>query len=283
MRGIEVTLVEKGNLTHGTTGRMHGLLHSGGRYAVSDKESAKECVQENYVLQEIADHCIEMTGGLFVKRPEDTDEYFRKKLRGCRECDIPTKVLTGEQAREMEPYLATDIDRAIWVPDGADVIASCTSCSLSLRQGYPELFDIEGTEDVSDDTFEALEYLRIHENLESELDDTTVDFPDLAYHAPCHARNQGLARQALETFREVEGVTIEDVGDSCSGISGTHGWKAEKYHTSMEIGEEMFHHMADAEGDVGMIECPTCAMQMEHGTGYEIRHPLQLLEAALVE
>jgi glycerol-3-phosphate dehydrogenase len=36
MRGIEVTLVEKGNLTHGTTGRMHGLLHSGARYAVSD-------------------------------------------------------------------------------------------------------------------------------------------------------------------------------------------------------------------------------------------------------
>ena len=31
MRGVDVTLVEKGNLTHGTTGRMHGLLHSGGR------------------------------------------------------------------------------------------------------------------------------------------------------------------------------------------------------------------------------------------------------------
>jgi glycerol-3-phosphate dehydrogenase subunit C len=24
-------------------------------------------------------------------------------------------------------------------------------------------------------------------------------------------------------------------------------------------------------------------MQMEHGTGYEIRHPLELLEAALVD
>jgi len=28
----------------------------------------------------------------------------------------------------------------------------------------------------------------------------------------------------------------------------------------MEIGEEMFEHMEDAEGDVGMTECPTCAM-----------------------
>ena len=55
------------------------------------------------------------------------------------------------------------------------------------------------------------------------------------------------------------------------------------YETSMEIGAEMFDHMETAEGEVGMTECPTCAMQMEHGTGYEIKHPLQLLETALVD
>jgi glycerol-3-phosphate dehydrogenase len=119
MRGLDVTLVEQGNLTHGTTGRMHGLLHSGGRYAVADQKSARECIEENRVLRDIAGHCVEMTGGLFVKRPEDTEEYFEQKLRGCEECDIPTEVLAAEEAREMEPYLAADIDRAISVPDGA--------------------------------------------------------------------------------------------------------------------------------------------------------------------
>ncbi|GAA0679538.1 anaerobic glycerol-3-phosphate dehydrogenase subunit C [Natronoarchaeum mannanilyticum] len=168
------------------------------------------------------------------------------------------------------------------IGEGADVIASCTSCSLSLRQEYPELFDIHGIEDVSEHTYEALEYLRIHEDLEGELDGSEVDFPDLAYHAPCHARNQGLDGQAIEVVDRIDGVEAEDVGDSCSGISGTYGWKAEKYDLSMEIGEEMFEHMEDAEGDVGMTECPTCAMQMGHGTGYEIRHPLEVLEAALV-
>jgi len=168
------------------------------------------------------------------------------------------------------------------IGEGADVIASCTSCSLSLRQEYPELFDIHGIEDVSEHTYEALEYLRIHEDLEGELEGSEVDFPDLAYHAPCHARNQGLDGQAIEVVDRIDGVEAEDVGDSCSGISGTYGWKAEKYDLSMEIGEEMFEHMESAEGDVGMTECPTCAMQMGHGTGYEIRHPLEVLEAALV-
>ncbi|WP_229111410.1 anaerobic glycerol-3-phosphate dehydrogenase subunit GlpA [Halapricum desulfuricans] len=119
MRDLDVTLVEQGNLTHGTTGRMHGLLHSGGRYAVSDQASAKECIQENRVLRDIASHCVEMTGGMFVKRPEDSEEYFQKKLDGCRECDIPAEVISGEEARKREPHLAKDIDKAIAVPDGA--------------------------------------------------------------------------------------------------------------------------------------------------------------------
>ncbi|PSQ47385.1 anaerobic glycerol-3-phosphate dehydrogenase subunit A, partial [Halobacteriales archaeon SW_6_65_15] len=88
MRGVDVTLVEKGNLTNGTTGRMHGLLHSGGRYAVSDQSSAKECIEENRVLRDIAGHCVEMTGGLFVQLKDDPDEYFEEKLAGCRECGI---------------------------------------------------------------------------------------------------------------------------------------------------------------------------------------------------
>jgi glycerol-3-phosphate dehydrogenase subunit C len=41
--------------------------------------------------------------------------------------------------------------------------------------------------------------------------------------------------------------------------------------------------MEHADGETGLTECPTCAMQMEHGTGYDVRHPLELLEAALVD
>ncbi|WP_248906680.1 anaerobic glycerol-3-phosphate dehydrogenase subunit GlpA [Halocatena marina] len=135
MRGLDVTLVEKGNLTHGTTGRMHGLLHSGGRYAVSDQASARECIEEARVLSDIASHCVEMTGGLFVQRPEDPDEYFHEKLKGCRECDIPAKVLSSTEARKQEPYLASDIQRAIEVPDGAiDPFRLCVANAASAEQ-----------------------------------------------------------------------------------------------------------------------------------------------------
>ncbi|WP_136687705.1 anaerobic glycerol-3-phosphate dehydrogenase subunit GlpA [Halorhabdus amylolytica] len=134
MRGFDVTLVEKGNLTHGTTGRMHGLLHSGGRYAVSDQASARECIEENMILRDIAAHCVEDTGGLFVKRPEDSAEYYQRKLEGLVECSIPATELTAQEARAREPFLARDIDKAIEVPDAAiDPFRLCVANAKSAQ------------------------------------------------------------------------------------------------------------------------------------------------------
>ena len=45
MRGLKVLEVEKYDFTNGATGRNHGLLHSGARYAVTDGESASECIK----------------------------------------------------------------------------------------------------------------------------------------------------------------------------------------------------------------------------------------------
>lgn len=61
LRGLKVLLVERLDFTAGATGRNHGLLHSGARYAVTDRESATECIKENMILRDIARHCVEDT------------------------------------------------------------------------------------------------------------------------------------------------------------------------------------------------------------------------------
>ncbi len=45
MRGFKTVLVERRDLAQGTTGRYHGLLHSGGRYVVKDPQAARECMK----------------------------------------------------------------------------------------------------------------------------------------------------------------------------------------------------------------------------------------------
>ncbi|MGH8874274.1 MAG: anaerobic glycerol-3-phosphate dehydrogenase subunit GlpA [Acidimicrobiia bacterium] len=119
MRGFDAVLVEKRDLSHGTTGRYHGLLHSGGRYAVKDPEAAVECIEENRVLRRIMPHCIEDTGGFFVVTPWDDPDYVPKFVEGCRKAGIPVEdVPIGEMLRE-EPRLNPGITRCLRVPDAA--------------------------------------------------------------------------------------------------------------------------------------------------------------------
>src|ERR1700676_5659978 len=83
LRGFSTILVERSDLADGTTGRFHGLLHSGGRYAVKDPSAAVECIAENRILRQIASDCIEDTGGLFVSTPWDDPEFGDLFLQGC--------------------------------------------------------------------------------------------------------------------------------------------------------------------------------------------------------
>ena len=117
LRGISAVLIEKNDLASGTTGRNHGLLHSGARYAVKDAASAIECIGENKVLKKIARHCIEDTGGLFAALPDDDPEYADRLLNECQTAGIDCKEISIQQALQIEPNLNPDIIRAFTVPD----------------------------------------------------------------------------------------------------------------------------------------------------------------------
>lgn len=119
MRGIDTILLDRGDLASGTTGKCHGMLHSGARYAVKDKEGAIECIEETKLLDKIAPHVLEKTGGLFVGFKEDAEEYpdyKEKKLEGCKECGIPAEEISVREALEIEPNLNPEIVDAIWIP-----------------------------------------------------------------------------------------------------------------------------------------------------------------------
>lgn len=119
LRGIPCLLIEKGDFTSGASGRNHGLLHSGARYAVSDPEAARECIAENKILKRIAPQCIEATGGLFISLPEDGLEFRDLFLRSCENVGISARVLSREEALNLEPELNPDLLSAVEVPDGS--------------------------------------------------------------------------------------------------------------------------------------------------------------------
>jgi len=117
LRGIDVVLVERGELTSGTTGRHHGLLHSGARYAVNDRESAVECIEENRILRRIASGSFEENDGLFVAIDDEDLAYLPAFLEGCEAAGIPAQRLTPDEALRREPNLNPELRAAVRVPD----------------------------------------------------------------------------------------------------------------------------------------------------------------------
>ena len=118
-RGLRCLLIDKGDLGSGTSGRHHGLLHSGGRYVVKDALAARECIDENRILRRIAPASIEDTGGYFVATPDDPEEYVDAFAAACLASGVPCEEVPVAKLLRREPALNPSIRRAFRVPDGA--------------------------------------------------------------------------------------------------------------------------------------------------------------------
>jgi glycerol-3-phosphate dehydrogenase len=117
LRGYSVTLLERGGLLSGTTGRHHGLLHSGARYAVNDPQAARECVRENRCLRQIAPDALEQNDGLFVALNAADMDYLPDFLDACEDCGIETLKIPVAHALMVEPRLNPALRAAVRVPD----------------------------------------------------------------------------------------------------------------------------------------------------------------------
>jgi glycerol-3-phosphate dehydrogenase len=117
LRGLDVVLVDRADLAEGTSGRFHGLLHSGGRYAVKDPKAAEECVAENRALRHVVADCIEDTGGYFVTTPWDDPDYADRFAEGCKATGVDCEEISVAQALREEPRLNPEVTRVFRVPD----------------------------------------------------------------------------------------------------------------------------------------------------------------------
>lgn len=119
MRGIKAILVERGDLGCGTSSRFHGLLHSGARYAVKDKHAAIECIEENKILRKIGKHCVEPINSIFIRTPEDDEDYEDIWLKSCAEAGIDTKRIELADLFEIEPNVSRKVQSAFMCPGAA--------------------------------------------------------------------------------------------------------------------------------------------------------------------
>ena len=119
MRGVKAVLLEQGGIASGASSRFHGLLHSGGRYAVKDNEAARECIEENMILRRIGRECVEESEGFFVLSQQDDPDYEKPWVEACAKAGIKAEAVDVKEALRLEPNLDPTIKAVYRVPDSS--------------------------------------------------------------------------------------------------------------------------------------------------------------------
>ncbi len=163
---------------------------------------------------------------------------------------------------------------------GVKVVTTSSSCTLTLRDEYPNLLGVDNA-DVRDSILMATRY--IFERLEA---GAALRFrPDfhkkVAYHVPCHMERLGWGVFSERLLRRIPGLEFTLLDSACCGIAGTYGFKKENYEASQAIGEPLFEQIRAVDPEVVACDCETCKWQIEMSTGYPVMNPISILAEAL--
>jgi glycerol-3-phosphate dehydrogenase subunit C len=193
-------------------------------------------------------------------------------------CGLPL-ISNGDYAAARR-YAERNIRRLLPLADaGIPIIATSTSCSLTLKQYYVDLLDIrtEAAEKVAANVYDICEFLRMLE----ERGELNTDFVPVnhvvSYHAPCQLKSHGIGKPALDLMELVPGLRTVEMDAECCGTAGTYGYKQEKYDIAMKVGAPLFGQIRSAGSQISACDSETCRWQIEHGTGAPSLHPIEIL------
>ncbi len=166
------------------------------------------------------------------------------------------------------------------VDRGFTVVASAPSCGLALIEDYPRILGTEEARHLAAHTIDIHQYLwQLHERGELRTDFKPVPI-SVVYHNACHSVAQGIIEEPIKLLKLVPGVEVRPIEDSCCGIAGTYGMKAENYERAQEIGAPLFKELHRTKAEAILTGCGTCNIQIAHGAKREVVHTMAILRRA---
>jgi glycerol-3-phosphate dehydrogenase subunit C len=181
-----------------------------------------------------------------------------------------------------------------WVARGYRVVIPSPSCSLMVREEYPQLLGDDASANVASASHDLSEYLfriaregRLKRDFQRRLGKVT-------YHVPCHIRVQNIGLRGRDILKlvadEVEAI------QECSGHDGTWSMRTEHFEDSLRWGAKLFAAIKGSAGSAGTAgttanaPAPTCAtacsdcalagLHIRQGAGVQPVHPVVALAFA---
>lgn len=218
----------------------------------------------------------------------DTVEVLQKNqvdvrcAAGLRCCGMPAwehgdLELLQKQAHENLQRLLPFVER------GARVVVINPTCSMMLRREYPELVapaDREAARQLAGAVQDAGEFLWSIRNEERFCTDfQSTPGTEVAYHAPCHLRAQGVGFKGRDLLRKIPGL-VPTTTMECCGHDGTYAMTTRGFEASQRVGRRAFEGVQSGEASVCATDCPLAATQLRQHAGVTALHPMTILARA---
>ena len=201
--------------------------------------------------------------------------------KGLACCGMPA--WESGDLKTLRAKAVTNLDRLEpHVAAGKAVVAINPTCSMMLRQEYPQLVeptDRGRAEALAAATVDPSEYLWSIRD-EKRFDTDFASTPGrVSYHAPCHLRSQAVGFKGRDLLRKIPGVKPATTMECC-GHDGTFAMRTEGFEVSVRIGRKAFDSMADADAEVWATDCPLAALQFAQHAQRRPMHPMSILARA---
>ncbi len=182
----------------------------------------------------------------------------------------------GQAKKNAEKVVASLVPR---VREGYPVVVPGPTCSLQMKQEYPELLGTDDARLVAENTFDIGEFLYGLGREKKLKREFPTRLGKVAYHLPCHLKSQNIGFRSRQLLKFAGAEEIEML-DNCSGVDGTWGMKARWYDQSHKVAAKLLEGVRNLDPDHVATDCPLAALRIEEGTGHRAVHPVVLLRDA---
>jgi glycerol-3-phosphate dehydrogenase subunit C len=179
----------------------------------------------------------------------------------------------NENLRKLGPTVEADIP----------IVVGGTSCGLELKSDYRELLGIHTPEAkaLAEHVYDINEFLwLLHEAGRLKTDFRDQGSRYMPYHTSCHQKLHRIGRPALDLLSLVPGLIVEEQGVDCCGITGTYGYKSEKYDIAQAVGKPLFDKLKASGASTAICDNETCRWNIAASSGLTVVHTVQVLAEA---
>jgi len=168
---------------------------------------------------------------------------------------------------------------------GVPIVGLEPSCILSLRDEYLTMLpDDSRAREIAAQAFTIEEFIAAEQKAGA-LKVKWNDSPSkLLVHGHCHQKSLVGMKPAVEAL-SLPGHAVKVVDSGCCGMAGSFGYEREHYDWSIKMAERVLAPAVRAAGEDETIVAAgtSCRAQIEHCTGRQALHPVQVLLQSLAQ